>query len=239
MRIIRYFYIVLFLLMPLYNTMAQEIRIIDSVIVRKECQETLSLDVEFSFPKVNQKPLLLRRIHNYVVSDPVVVRSIMQDGAKYNVGLIYVVETLEGQIVPLSSYPGYPGYCPVLSDSGFMLSKNNCFEKRCSFSEGNMKLQYKDVPCDSLHYYDDESLLLYHADTVVHLFPVLSEKILQPGRYKFYFYYCYNAIDDTLFDSFNGQQIHIIQGEIISNKVDLIVEGYPGKWWKKWKRKAK
>lgn len=221
----------------------QEIRIIDSLIVKKYHQDAVAIDVALSIPRNSINPLLINKIPRYVVSDPVVSNALTLGLDNYNVGLVYIVENMNGQIIPLSSYPGFPGYIPVLpnpdSKDEYNNSHNNCTERRCVLDEDKMKILYKNVCCDSLEYYDDQSLVLFHSDTVIHLFPLLNEKKLVPGQYKFYLYYCYKTNITFLPDAGEKTQMEYFYGKVLSNKIDLIVEDRPVSWWEFWRRRNK
>ena len=239
MRVV--FIIISFCLLSCVN--GQTIRIMDSLIVKKSHQDAVTLNIPLSIPRIITTPLLVNKMPRYVVSDPVVSNALTRGINNSNVGLVYVVENLNGQIIPLSSCPGYPGYMPILpnpdSKDEYSNTHNDCTERRCVLDEDRMKVFLKDVRCDSLKNYDNQSLVLFHSDTVIRIFPLLFDKKLLPGQYKFYLYYCYTT--DTTSPSCAGEktQTEIFYGEIFSNKVDLIVEDRPLRWWQFWRRKSK
>lgn len=226
-----------------YCVIGQTIRIMDSLIIKKFNHDAVAIDVALTFPITHNLPLRINKMPRYVVSDPVVSYSLVQGNNNHNVGLIYLVEDQKGRIMPLTSYPGYPGFFPILSNPGSLHEKNSsqsdCLEKRFLLNEENMKSYYKNVSCDSIEYYDNQSLILSHPDTLIRIYPILSEKKLTPGQYKFYLYYCYKTKNGVFSNDSEAKQMENYYGEMFSNKVVLIIEDRPVRWWEFWRRRAR
>ena len=225
-----------------FFTIAQTITILDSIIVKKKHQDVVALNIEMSFPITDSALIRINKVPRPVVSDPVVTHSLSYGNEKFNVGLIFIVENANGQMIPLSSYPGYPGFNPVLSKQYSLDNENivhdDCAESRCVWDEENASAYYKKICCDSLRFYDNQSLVLSHSDTLLRLYPLLFDNKLQPGQYKLYLYYYYNPTN-CISNVSEEKLMKDYYGELFSNKVTLIVEDCPVKWWEFWKKKGK
>lgn len=233
------FIFVLLLTWPLFGT-GQTITIVDTLITKSIHQDVVAINVSMSFPLSEEKRLCIHKIHKHIVTDPLVTDELERGENTQDVGLIFVLEDNSGHIIHMPTYPGYPGFLPILSQPTLIPEDDgkDCYERRVFVDEQNMATYSKLISCDSLVYYDDSQLVISHPDTTLTLYAILQAEKLEQGRYKIYLYYSFKEVKELSSVS-KSNQITSFYGVIVSNKVDLIVEDYPCKWWKKWRRKAK
>lgn len=140
-----------------------------------------------------------------------------QNGKKNN-GLVYFVENDEGEIVGCDKVLVTP------VDENLEKRKYHVLDESClKYQDSDYRMvenPYEEAPRGKRVF---ESFLL-----------LKYNHYLPPGHYKVFLAYSFTG--ET---SLNIWDSCIYKGSLLSNKVDLIVEDYPCKWWKKWRRKVK
>ena len=184
------FIFVLLLTWPLFGT-GQTITIVDTLITKSIHQDVVAINVSMSFPLSEEKRLCIHKIHKHIVTDPLVTDELERGENTQDVGLIFVLEDNSGHIIHMPTYPGYPGFLPILSQPTLIPEDDgkDCYERRVFVDEQNMATYSKLISCDSLVYYDDSQLVISHPDTTLTLYAILQAEKLEQGRYKIYLYY--------------------------------------------------
>ena len=140
-----------------------------------------------------------------------------QNGKRNN-GLVYFVENDEGEIVECNKVHVSP------VDENLEKRKYHVLDESC--------LKYQDSDYRMVENLYEEAP---RGKRVLESFLLIKyNHYLPPGHYKVFLAYSFTG--ET---SLNIWDSCIYRGSLLSNKVDLIVEDHPAKWWKKWRRKAK
>lgn len=135
-------------------------------------------------------------------------------------GLSYFLETLDGRIV---------------YNQGDVLDDPIDPENRTYIIhvvDKNLKIHSISVNKEEYEVYTKANRITIHNDTVVNVYPLIDWEHygLKAGRYFLYFMYRTIVVEDGI----------VMSGPILtSNKVELIVEDRPIRWWEFWRRRAR
>jgi len=209
--------------------------ILDTLVIHNPSEhDVLKLDVKFHLSSFDSDTLFLWGIGRHIDSWSNLIDA-LELGCRgwENACLQFIIEDGFGEMQRIK-------YFEPLSTYSSWTCEKRALRRRRLVDEETLRVYYKVFKTDEeVKKYDDNlsyMLAMTNPDTVFSVFPILSDHIstveLKPGRYKLYLYYSF--LNPT-----NEKQNKQFYGTMISNKVDLIVEDRPTKWWEFWRRKSK
>ena len=202
--------------------------ILDTLVVQNQSEiDVVPLHVEVRRPTLDSDTLSFFGFWKVVDSQNYLIDALEFEGKikPYNHGLGFVVEDSLGKMQRIDDFK-------LISYTFWFIEKRKAATVRI-LDENKLKFYNKRLSLDEIEdYYGDKGVLSVTGNTTfVTVYPVLMKK-LKPGRYKLFLYY-------SKLSPREGCSDNQFLGTMISNKVDLIVEDRPIKWWEFWRRKSK
>lgn len=231
--------------LPLATTNAQDrltmegrITILDSVVVKKYDNEAVKLNVKL---EVSQRDLTILYHFNRFVNSSSEYPALKKLGKQpKDSGLIYIIEDEDGHYIDTWIRPGMIS-CERVED------ESRYYSSRWVVDTSNMKVSFSYIDEYSLREdFDLAKIVVTGGNAFLSVYPMmLNDNIvtrdeLKPGKYKlFLFYSLQEDSGSRLLNETRSPSIPVFYGTMFSNKVDLIVEDRPVRWWEFWKRRTK
>ena len=209
--------------------------ILDTLVIHNPSEhDVLKLDVKIHLSSFDSDTLFFWGVGRYIDSWFYLIDALeLGSRGSENVGLQFIIEDSVGEMQRIKYFE------PLISYSCWACEKR-AIRRRRIVDDVRLRVYNKVFKTDEeLKAYDEKRsymLAMTDLDTVFSVFPILSDHIstvgLKPGKYKLYLYYSF--LNPT-----NEKSSKQFYGTMISNKVDLIVEDRPLRWWQFWRRKSK
>lgn len=238
------FFALLFFWLPLTIANAQSglaidgrLTILDSVVVKKYNEEAVKLNIRL---EISQQDSTILFFFNKFVNSSSEFQALKILGRKpKNSGLIYIIEDEYGHCIDTWIRTGMIS-CERVED------ETRYYSSRWIVDTTSMKVYFSYIDDNALRKeFDLAKIVVTGGNAVLCVYPMMLDSSiytkdeLKPGRYKIFLFYSFQ--EDRLFRFFDEMwslSTPVFMGTLVSNKVDLIVEDRPVRWWEFWRRRS-
>ena len=231
--------------LPLAITTAQEkktmdgkITILDSVVVKKYDEEAVKLNIQLEISKKDST--ILYHFNKFINSSSEYPALKKWGKRPKNSGLIYIIEDEDGNCIDTWIRQGMIS-CERVED------ESRYYSSRWMVDTTNMKAFFSYIEDNALReVFDLAEIIVEGGNAVLCVYPMMlnntifSSDDLKPGKYKlFLFYSMQEEIGSHIINEMRSPSTVVFSGTMLSNKIDLIVEDRPIRWWEFWRRRAR